>query len=291
MPKTVLHFDTIDGIENYDVEFYNRNKVRYGNQTASHTFNTKLTLANPIEKVKSITLLSCELPFNFFNCRSENYGNSLSFTIVYGGITSILNITLNTKNYISISDLLVDINTAITSRVVPYYPNLVGFEMIFSLNPLNSSKIMIKANADTYVDAYFMTVANIVINKSNLAMMLGIGLNKSITIPDVFLWSSSQNYSFLSASGSYTLQPDNYILLNFTNIRKSTSGGNNRMSTFKIPLNGSFGEVLSYEATYRQTLQLDDQIIDHLNVKITDRNGNSIWGNNGYLSFSVELEH
>lgn len=290
MPKTVLHFDTIDGIENYDVEFYNRNRARYGNQTASHTFNTKLTLANPIEKVKSITLLSCEFPFNFFNCRSENYSNSLSFNIVYGGITSILNITLNPKNYISITDLLFDINTAITTRGMANYPNLVGFEMVFSLSPLNSYKIMIKANADTY-DTFFMRVADIVINKSILAQMLGIGMNKSITIPDVFLLGNVQNYSYLYASGSYTLQPDNYILLNFTNIRKSSSGANNRMSTFKIPLNGSFGEVLGYEPTYRQTLLLDDQLIDNLNVKITDRNGNSIWGNNGYLSFSLELEN
>jgi hypothetical protein len=291
MPKTILHFDTVDGIDNYDSEIYYRLKARYGNQISSHTFNTKLTLTNSIEKVKSISLLSCEMPFNFFNCRAENYSNSLSFAIVYRGITSNLSITLTPKNYISISDLLLDINNAITSRNVLSYPNLVGFEMIFSVNTTNSSKITIKANADLYVDPYFMTCANIVFNKSPLGLMLGVSFNKTITVGDVFLFNTETNYSFMHASGSYTLQPDNYVLLNFTNIRKSTSGSNNRNSSFKIVLNGSFGEVLSYEPIHKQTILLDDQLIDHLNVKITDRNGNSIWGNGGFISFSLELEH
>ena len=288
MPKTVLHFDAVDGKENYDIEFYNRARINE-NQTASHSFNTKLTLNTPIEKVKSITLVSCEIPFSWFNCRAENFSNSLSFTIVYGGITTNLYIYLNPKNYVSINDLIGDINYAITARSAVKYPNLVNFQMIFSLNPVNSSKIVVKANGDMIM-ANDLTCGAVVINKSVLASMMGISFNRSIALPDLFIHDMDLNFAFLYASGSYTLQPDNYALLNFTNIRKSSSGANNRMSSFKIVLNGSFGEVLSYEPQYKQTIQLEDQLLDHLNIRITDRNGYSIYGNGSFLSFSLEIE-
>lgn len=289
MPKTVLHFDAVDGVDNYDVEFYNRTRQNQ-NQTASHSFNTKLKLVSPIKNVKGVTLLSCEMPFTFFNVRSENRSNTLSFTIIYGGITTTLYVTLNPKNYISIAELLIDINNAITSRTIAQYPNLDGFQLIFSLNPLDTTKIMIKGNGDMYaVNEFFC--GGVVVNKSVLASMLGISFNKHIALPDLFVHNPALDFSFLYASGGYTLQPDNYILLNITNLRKTTSGSNNRISTFKVVLNGSCGEVLSYEPNYRQTILLENQLIDHLNVRITDRNGDPIFGNGHFVSFSLEFEH
>lgn len=289
MPKTVLHFDAVDGKENYDIEFYNRARINE-NQTASHSFNTKLTLTNSIPKVKSISLLSCEIPFSWFNCRAENFSNSLSFTITYGGVITNLYVYLNPKNYTNINDLLGDINYGISARNIVQYPNLVGFQLVFSLNPMNSTKIVIKANADMIMENEINCGA-ITINKSVLASMLGVSFNRSIALPDLFVHNMDLNYAFLYASGSYTLAPDNYAILNFTNIRKSSSGANSRPTTFKIVLNGSFGEVLSYEPAYKQTIKLDDEpLIDHLNIRITDRNGYSIYGNGSFISFSLEIE-
>ena len=61
MIKTLLHFDSIDGVQNYDsiLKTY-------------HAYNTTIKINNPIKKIKEISLKSLEMPLFFPNIRNTN---------------------------------------------------------------------------------------------------------------------------------------------------------------------------------------------------------------------------
>ena len=68
MIKTLLHFDSVDGIQNYDsiLKTY-------------HCYNTVIKINKPLQNIKEISLKSLEFPIFFNNIRNSN--NSTLFLI------------------------------------------------------------------------------------------------------------------------------------------------------------------------------------------------------------------
>ena len=110
MIKTLLHFDSIDGIQNYDT-ILKRN----------HCYNTNILINKPISNIKEICCKSIEIPLFFNNIRNSNSSTLFSITFNYLTYENIsLGITITENNYISINYLLYAINSAISSALVSY---------------------------------------------------------------------------------------------------------------------------------------------------------------------------
>ena len=73
MIKTLLHFDSIDGIQNYDTIL-----------KTYHCYNTNILINKPISNIKEISLKSIEMPLFFNNIRNSNNSALFSFKFNYG---------------------------------------------------------------------------------------------------------------------------------------------------------------------------------------------------------------
>lgn len=74
----ILHFDTIDGVGNYDATFAGRQNGSGQNVTSTQTFNSKMSIATPAENVKSISLKAVEFPFTASNVLSSYKSNFIT---------------------------------------------------------------------------------------------------------------------------------------------------------------------------------------------------------------------
>ena len=68
MLKTLIHLDSIDGIQNYDTIL-----------KTYHCYNTNILINKPISNIKEISLKSLEMPLFFNNIRSANNSNFFKF--------------------------------------------------------------------------------------------------------------------------------------------------------------------------------------------------------------------
>ena len=64
MIKTLLHFDSVDGIQNYDSIL-----------KSYHCYNTAIKINKPLQNMKEISLNSLEFPIFFNNIRNSNNSN------------------------------------------------------------------------------------------------------------------------------------------------------------------------------------------------------------------------
>ena len=291
--QRLINFDTIDGIDNYDNTFSGRQNGSGQNVTGSHSYDTKMNMSSPINNIKNIALKSVELAFVAQNIRSANRSNVLPFLIRYNAIDNFITITLKDKNYTSISTLLGDINTAISVKIASV-PAMAGCTVLFYVNPLDTSKIIIKANADTPVGQPYNTFGfyDGILTKTILGIATATALNNytgDIAVRNV------DNFSYVTATNCYNLQPDNYYNMSFTNIQTAPSNANGQATTFKIPLNGSFGEVIYYSENEgsEQVIYVDrpNTNLSYLNMVITDRWGFPVYGYGSQISFTLSVEY
>jgi len=287
----ILHFDTIDSVGNYDTIFSVRQNGSGQNVTGSQTFNSKMTIASQIENIKSISLKTIEFPFTAFNVRSTNKSNFISYVVTYNGTTLMADIYLRDKNYTSISTLLADINSAFAVSIASYV-QLNGFTVQFLLNPLDNTKITIKANPTQVTGGLVFGQLNIlksVLTNIIIGQSFQAGANADLFIGNV------DGFSYLNCTNNYNLQPDNYFNMNITNIQTAPSNANGRPTTFKIPLTGSFGEVIYWSENdgTQQVVTIDrpNTTLDYVNLLITDRWGFPVYSNGAEISFTLNVEY
>ncbi len=288
----ILHFDTEDSIGNFDIAFANRTGGSGQSITCTHTFNSKITIATPIENVTAISLKTMEFPHTVFNVRSSNTSNIITFTAVYGGISGGATVTLPDKNYTSISTLLTDINAGFVTAIATI-TGFSGFTVVFSLNPLDNTKITIKSKPQQLVVGS-MSYGNITFSKSVLLKSI-IGKSfQMIEESDRSMWNAD-TYSYLNCTNNYNLQPDNYFNMNIKNIQTAPCNANGRPSTFKIPLTGTFGEIIYWTENdgTEQKVYIDrpNTTLDSLNFVISDRWGYYVCSNGAQLSFTLNIEY
>ena len=76
MIKTLLHFDSYDGIEIFDSLL-----------KTTHCYNTTIKINKPLQNIKEITLKSLEMPLFFNNIRYSNISNLFSIKFNYSTYT------------------------------------------------------------------------------------------------------------------------------------------------------------------------------------------------------------
>lgn len=290
--QKILHFDTVDAVGNFDTKYYN--SLGSVQNMASQAFNTRLSMSSAIKNIKSISLKSVEFPFQQFNVRSTN--TSIQMRVIYNGISKTENLTIKEKNYTDILSLLTDLNTAFATKISSI-TELAGFFVVFSLNPLNN-KVLITSNPDRAEVAGIVVYGNLILEFSKLLYnILGFYYINNYDANKFYgvLGSTTDLNSYLPCAGNYNLQPDNYFNMSFTNIETSPSNANGNATTFKIPLNGSYGEVIYYTVSdgSEQKVYIDrpNTTLDYLNLVITDRWGFPVYSNGANISFTLNIEY
>jgi hypothetical protein len=243
--------------------FLNFDTINSDYSLSNNPYDTKFDIIPPIRKCNKIYLKSIELPVGFCNVRGDNGStlNKLSWKI--GSTTYAF--TLSNNIYTSITSLLTDINTKITSLSL-------GFSMTFSVSPSNSNLVILM----------FSTSTTITIYPTQLSQYI-LGLDGTYT------------GTVITGTQNYLLNVDNYVNLNFVNLPcMSHNNANNILQSFKVPLNCP-SNVVYYQAEYNnfaQYLGLSDTnyIIERLQVQITDRFGNVINANGLDWSCSLMFE-
>lgn len=291
--QKLLHFDAIDGVENYDRVFSNRQNGSGQNVTGSQSYNTRLGIATQINNLKCISLKRVEIPFLAQNVRSTNASNYIKFYgSTYGaGVEFGGEIMLQDRNYTSITTLLADLNTAFAAKIATFV-GVSGLSITFYVNPQDASKIVIKSNVLQSGGGF--NIGNLKFEGSILTRnILGMAF-QSHANPD-FMMSNADTYSYMYLTNCYNLQPDNYFNLNFTNIETSPTNANGRPTTFKIPMSGSFGEVIYYSESdgseQKAFIDRPNTSLTYLNMVITDRWGFPVYGFGSQISFTLNIEY
>ena len=110
MIKTLLHFDSIDGIQNYDTIL-----------KSYHSYNTNILINKPISNIREISLKSLEMPLFFNNIRNSNSSTLFSITFNYLTYENIsLGITILEDTLFTISTLLHFLNNTISNELNAY---------------------------------------------------------------------------------------------------------------------------------------------------------------------------
>jgi hypothetical protein len=255
MIKTLLHFDSIDGIQNYDTIL-----------KTYHCYNTNILINKPISNIKEISLKSLEMPLFFNNIGNGNSSTLFLIKFSYSTYNNIsIGISIPEDNYISISSLLYALNSAISSALVSYS----GLSIVLSV--VNTYYIQIDHNCKTLI-----LTKCILIN-----YILGFNNNLNTTSPII-----STNF--------YNLNIDNYLTMYITNLSGADSTNvNGRLLSFKIPLNTVNGNILYYgeSSTFIQTISITDPkfILTSMHKMILARFGFPINGGNAHYSFTLGI--
>ena len=264
MLKTLIHLDSVDGIQNYDTIL-----------KSYHCYNTNININKPIRNIKEISLKSLEMPIFFNNIRSPNQSNlfSFNFSNTALGFNNIsISITIPEFNYNSINTLLSALNNSISSAIITYH----GVSFILSVS--NTYYITINTNCDVIIlnDSILM---NYILGFVSNTYSIGFSSNLIIT-----------------TTNFYCLNVDNYINLYITNLNSgSDTNANGRLLTFKIPLNTITGNILyiGESNTFTQTISITDPyyVLNSLNIMILDRFGFPINGGNANYSFTLGITY
>ena len=265
MLKTLIHLDSLDGIQNYDTIL-----------KSYHCYNTTILINKPISNIKEISLKSLEMPIFFNNIRTANNSNVFSFifsstSLNFNNVS--IGVTIPESNYTSINNLLSALNTSISTALSAYS----GVSFVLTLT-----------------NTYYITIT------SNCNVIV---LSKSILMNNILGFSTSQTYSlftlgnlFITTTNLYCLNVDNYINLYITNLNSgSDTNANGRLLTFKIPCNCVTGQILYLgdSNTFTQTISITDPfyVLSKLNIMILDRFGFPINGGNAFFSFTLGINY
>ena len=255
MEHKIIHFDSIDGVQQYDTTF-----------NLYHCYKTNIALTSAVKKIKSIELLSVELPLQFFNIRNSNLSDTLKFKFSYSTYTNIsISCVIKNQSYTAIATLLSTINTAVATLISSY-------GLTFTLS-LSSNSIILTTNA------------------TSLTFTSGILVNNILGLSSTDVLSSNQ----ISFSNNYNLNPDNFISLYISNLPISSNHASGRNNTFKIPLNATSGQIVFFHSfsgfIQPRTINDDNFVLEKLNIIMYDRFGYPINGGGGDFSFTLKILH
>ena len=285
MKEMVIHFDSIRS-----------SYINYTSNTSQNILNsgyTKFIIKDRIDKMKSISLKTFEIPIYFPNVRT---GSTSTFSFILNMVTYNLNLVDN--NYTTIDALILDINAMILSYVA-----LELVTIVLTINSSNKVVITIKnvrpitfTIIDTNLSKYILGLSssNTLLDSSTVStttVTMVRGISSTITMVPVL---SSSSYYYLIGVNPYNLNVDNYISMFIPRISSSTCQGNNTNITFKIPLNSIYNSIyfLNEYNALKQEIEIIDKnlILTDLDVILYDRFGNNLNNKNDYL-FSLGIKY
>ena len=285
MKEMVIHFDSIRS-----------SYINYTSNTSQNIINsgyTKFIIKNRIDKMKSISLKTFEIPIYFPNVRT---GSTSTFSFILNMVTYNSNLVEN--NYTTIDALILDINAMILSYVA-----LELVTIVLTINSSNKVVITIKnvrpitfTIIDTNLSKYILGLSssNTLLDSSTVStttVTMVRGISSTITMVPVL---SSSSYYYLIGVNPYNLNVDNYISMFIPRISSSTCQGNNTNITFKIPLNSIYNSIyfLNEYNALKQEIKIIDKnlILTDLDVILYDRFGNNLNNKNDYL-FSLGIKY
>ena len=285
MKEIVLHFDSIRS-----------SYVNYVSNTSQNILNSgyvKFQIKDRIDKIKSMKLVTFELPVLFPNIRT---GSTSTFSFILNTVTYNLNLLEN--NYTTIDALIVDLNAMILSYVA-----LDLVTIVLTINSYNRVVITIKnvrpitfTIIDTNLSKYILGLSSTTTlldssTTSTTTVTTVRGISSTITMVPVL---SSSSYYYLTGVCPYNLNVDNYISIYMPRLSQSSCQGNNTNITFKVPLNSIYNSIyyMNEYNSLKQEIEINDKnlILTELDVLLLDRFGNNLNLKNDY-SFSLRIAY
>ena len=257
----LLNFDTISATK------YNLN-----------TYQVSFKI-DPMKLIKKIYLKSLELPITVDNFRAPY--STFYYSLTFNNITTLYNFTLPDKTYVSIFNLLSDLNA---SCVLNIQPKLQANEIcpIFStsITELNKINMTIVMNNTTFN----------LIDNGIIKYYLGYNTNAKITTTQILL----QKTTIYNFHVVYNLVLDNYYNFIFNNINTISKNNDNSQSDYKLCINSLSNNVyFANELTsFQQHVLITDKnlILNKLDIIITDKY-NFILTSYMNWSFTLEFEY
>jgi len=255
--KDVYMLDTANATKIYDT-FIGPIDLNY-----YHSFNCYFAFS-AIKNVKKITLKSVEMPITLPTVRQQNSSDNIKFTFSYGSFNNIsISVNLPLSENTTISSLLTDINTSISSALSSY----AGVSIVFSS-----------------VSAYLGNICSITYNCSSFT------LEKTPLI--IYILGFTNRYtstnSPLQSTAPISLYGiDNIIYITFPNIPNSNI--NSKFNGFKLPITNKTNDIIYYnDSTEHQSISLNNSnfTLDKLNILVLDRLGCQL---TGYQNFTMSL--
>ena len=285
MKEVVLHFDSIKS-----------SYINYISNTSQNVLNsgyTKFQIKDRIDKIKSIKLVTFEIPVLFPNIRT---GSTSTFSFMLNTVTYNLNLLEN--NYTTIDALILDLNAMILSYVA-----LDLVTIVLTINSYNRVVITIKnvrpitfTIIDTNLSKYILGLSSstLLLDSSTVSTTTVTtvrGISSTITMVPVL---SSSSYYYMTGVCPYNLNVDNYISIYMPRLSQSSCQGTNTNITFKIPLNSIYNSIyyMNEYNSLKQEIDINDKnlILTELDVLLLDRFGNNLNLKNDY-SFSLRIAY
>lgn len=210
----------------------------------------------PIQNKKYINIKSIEMPIGWYNIR--NFNNILKFKI-YDSVDMLVNsysITLENGNYTGAN--IIAILQSLMNAVISGTTTTITYSTI-------TNKITISLTNSFYIE----------IIETELSKILGFS-------------NLQKGQSNINSVNCCNLNFDNYIILN---IKGAQSQYNNNIS-IKLPVNVNQGQVLNLIGNndlFNQKLEILDNVLYNLHIKITDKYGQSLSNNGIDWSMTIEL--
>ena len=254
-----LHFDSIYAKYQYDVNNTSGEK--------SGAYKCIFPMHTAYRNVSRCYLKTLELPIGFSNIRK---GSTDTFKFILNGTTHT--VTLAPKNYSSIQSLFNDLNAKITTSIIGSGATMVVSLLVQSLLNTNYLKI-------TFTGTTTFSIIDTNLSKYILGLR---GNTDSLSI-------DKKQYTALSSI--YNLNADNYIYVYVPTLNGQNACMGSTISTFKIPLNATEGQVYYYQSgsSYEQFVDITNRglVISSMEVTLIDRYGNNL--NSMGLDWSMTL--
>jgi hypothetical protein len=236
--------------------------IHYDTLFAKKQINNTFIFENKqhdLQEIKNVTLASLEMPISFFNVRSTNASNSMSFTL--NGIP--YSITIVENNYFTIASILLVINKAILS-VIPASATLT-----IDVNSIVCNKLIASSNGTTLAFAPSILISTI----------LGVSPTDSF------------NGGQLIFSKIFNLNPDSFLTFHIAELSSHYNSNSMTKGQYKIPLLNSYAQYLFYSGYISQTYTSPSSLAinDILSITLFDRFGFELPVSNG-LSYSLQYD-
>jgi hypothetical protein len=259
MSKTkLLHFDSINA------QYINNpnNSAYYPGSYVTNPYEVAFQLPNVIRNVRSLRLMSAEIPVAFDNIRYKTHYLIMNVNGTMYQVNLVGSFTVST-----IADFLTALNLLIQSAI----PS----QTITFTNTGSNLKIVCGATVTS------LTFQDTVFSRYYL------GIRSTDTFNSVS--------KTMPIAGYWNLAPDNYLNMYIPSLPSQNNNVNGCLSTFKIPLNAPSGTVYytSEYSSFQQAVSTTDAnfTLSQLQVVIYDRFGCNINPNGGDWSFSLLVEY
>ena len=273
-PQSFLVLDSLNATPNFasnnSTFNINTNDVR----TAPHSFNAVWTMNSPINNVSRVYLKSLTLPCLWPNIRSSNGSNKMGFKMGNG---TVYTITLPDRTYKDVATLIASINYQLGNSPANCILTLYNETTLSTVSPADRADAL-----QSYGNVCVQSTdpALTVVSGILATQMLGFSGTNDVR-------NNNASQKLLVASGSYNLNPDQYVNMVFYTLPTHNIANQNGSSvSFHIPVPASSGTIMFSSSNLAFDSYLFNKTglpITQIGVVITDRFGYSINSRGGRL--------